>query len=290
MMVFNLGESKSATVRRIERRLQRHNSTLLRIYSFGLYLCKLQRDPGKRSPGRSPKSRPLERPKKGNLAKGELDPEEEPGEEFDMQLANARKTSSPVQIDLNDANCATSRPLIVGSDGKPRAPNRARGRAGESNPSGKENSDGLFAELEAILPAQNAQKSPGPNADEGMISLSVSPHSASNLNHDGDNENGEHENKKDKHMDGKSENGQEGEGEEEDDAKTTKLDYDPVEFWHKMADFINRIATSILILAQFFIVIFFLAPIFAWCFTSNSKLLFDQRANTKSLSFSMLFL
>ena len=261
MMVFNLGESKSTTVRRIEQRLLRHNSTLLRIYSFGLYLCKLQRDPGK-SLGRSPKSRPLERPKKGNVAKGELDPEEEHGEEFEMQIANARKTSSSLQIDLNDANCATSRPLIVGSDGKPGAANRARGRAGESNLSGTKNSVGLFAELEAILPAQNAQKSPGPNVDEGMISLSVSPHSASNSNNEGGNENGKRENKKDKTGEGKLENEQEGDGEEGDD-KTEKLDYDPVEFWNKMADFINRIATSILILAQFLIVIFFLAPIFA---------------------------
>ena len=270
MMVFNLGESKSATVRRIERRLQRHNITLLRIYSFGLYLCKLQRDPGKRSQGRSPKNRPVERPKKGNTAKGELGPEEEPCEEFEMQLANsnARKTSSPLQVHLNDANRANSRPLIVGSDGKlgAMAPNRARGSADEYNSSGKQNSEGIFAELEAILPAENVQASPGPNGDEEMISLSVSPHSASNSNYEGDNENGKRENRahvnKKVNGEGKSKNVQENE-EEEDDEKGEKLDYDPLEFWHKMADFINRIATSILIIAQFFIVIFFLAPIFA---------------------------
>lgn len=256
MMVFNLGESKSATVRRIERRLRRHNAILLRIYSFGLFLCKSQREPAKLNAN----SRPPVRSKKASSEDSPTNAGMEHGEELELQLSNNRKTSSPLQL---EANYASNRPLLVGSDLKSSSLKKAHAATNEHQASITEPS--LFVELEAIMPERHTQKGQGPNGDEGMISLSVSPHSATNSNNEGDNENEKHESdvsKPEKRVKPEHEkDGDDSEG-EVDGSDKDKLNYDPVEFWHKMADFINRIVTTLLIFAQFFIVVYFLIPIY----------------------------
>ena len=252
ILVYNLGKSNSSTVRRIERRLRRHNTSLLRIYSFGLFWCK----PGS---SRSPMS--------SNRRQRERDEMELPLEERQTQFVSVAQSGEfsphPLQIDVNDTHsnyATTRRPLLVGPE---------RSQVVPINVSTFENSRNRgspkqFNKTNGMQPNKTAKTTIIDNGDESRITPRMSPHSASNSYNDGDSKSRKRGNEQNDHnTTGNEERASEHVERHETCSKNKpKLDYDPEEFWHRMGDFINRIATSLLILSQLLIVIFFLVPIF----------------------------
>ena len=249
MLVFNLGKSNSSIVRRIERSLQRHNTSLLRIYSFGLFWCK---------PGSS------RSPVRANRRQRERDEVKIPLKERQTEFLSAAQSTecSPhsLQIDVNDTNsyyATTRRPLLVGPESSHVAPINVSTFEKSQNRGSTEE----FNKTNGMLPNRAAKTNLIENGDE---SRTMSPHSASNSYNDGDSKTGKRRNKENENKKAGNEE-RVPENVERDKTcskKKRKRHYDQEEFWHRMTDFISRISTSLLILAQLLVVLFFLVPIF----------------------------
>lgn len=246
MTVFNLGESKSATVRRLEHCLIRSNGRFLCGTTSGLYLHKSSESVS--GPGASPDWSPGHSSKCG-AENGFLR-----HANSKQQLIAHKSTSCPLQIYENRGCYATSRPLLVGPERSILTQNVIREFENRQNG----NCHGNSFELDELLPTRRSQGNIG---DEDAIFTYLSPNSKLNSNSNGGNKRWKRKSK----VDGLEEDKEECEGHEKSgrgSEQREKLGYDPVEFWQMMADLVNRIATTILIIAQFLAMIFFLIPIF----------------------------
>ena len=247
MMVFNLGTSNSSISRSIERRLRRHNTALLRIYSFGLFWCTQASEPESSESAASSN-------RKGQMRDAVEDTHEERQEQF--ALAKQSTNFSPQKNEVNEAYeyiSTPSRPLLDKPENALVAPTDV---SVFENPNNRQNS-GQFVKSDEILLTRDLKLN-------GNITPSVSSPSKSKSNNYGDSKSGKRGIEQNDHNTaGNEQRSPELVDRQETRSKNKpKLDYDPEEFWHRMADFINRIATLLLIPAQLLIVIFFLVPIF----------------------------
>ena len=249
MLVFNLGKSNSSIVRRIERRLSRHSTTLLRIYSFGLFLCKPE---SRRSNVRS--SRRQRESDEINISL----------EERQTQIISSQSTECnphPLQIDVNDIQsyyATTRRPLLVGPASAHVSPIKVSTYENRGSPAGQ------FHVTNGLLPNRAAKRNITENGDDSRLTPSMTPHSASNSNNECESRSGKRRNEEYENREAGSEERSPEKVKREETCfeKKPKRHYNREKFWHRMAGFLSRIATSLLILAQLLIVIFFLIPIF----------------------------